>query len=146
MKCITHSVPWWVESHFQRRVVLSVHHFRHHDPKPHYLFSPCLAHLFGSGWVSWIHRALQVFLRSKPFILAASLMCVIFWVLAFREVPGFTAIISSTCHLLPQDLASQSYFHREKGINLVLLRMSNGYFQQKHSCKVQVNQKGLCLS
>lgn len=114
MKCITHSVPWWVESHFQRRVVLSVHHFRHHDPKPHCLFSPCLAHLFGSGWVNWIHRALQVFLRSKPFILAASLMCVIFWVLAFREVPGFTAIISSTCHLFPKILLHNHIFTERK--------------------------------
>ena len=47
-------VPWWVESHFKRWVVLSAHYFRHHDPKSHYLFSPCLVHLFGSGWVSWI--------------------------------------------------------------------------------------------
>lgn len=101
-----------------------MYHFRHHDKKT--LLPLCPSAWKGMGGaeqVSWRHRTLQGFLRSKHQILAASLMCAIIWVLTFRGVPRFSAVIASTCHLLCPDLASLTHFHREKGITLILLRI-----------------------
>lgn len=83
----------------------SLHHLRHHYKKPCYLFAVCIVHLFGKEWVEQNEcrpKTLQRFLRSKHYILAACLICVIYWAWAFREVPRFSAIPPQPAITYPQ--------------------------------------------